>query len=390
MFARSIKACLAATALCVLIATTSMAATEVKLREHATPTSRVIRLGDVAEVVSADRQQARRLAAVPLMPAPAPDTQRFLRKREIADMLQASGIELGEVRFSGAERVAVGAAPAVKQAAAQETVDENPAAPLNRHAAVLAGKPISITPTSRVDQTQAGQINALVNQAIAEYVKTKIGKPEIGEIECSLNDKQLAQLATATSTPVCGGGTAPWTGRQKFTLSFNTSSGAAQFALYAAVADAPVPVVIATRAVARGNPITAADVEVRNVDAKAAGQRPSFDSVEKVVGLEARQPLQVSDIVFADDVRSPIVVKRGEPITVSSQGGGIRVRTTAKALQDGSKGDLIQVESLATKQRYDARVAGFREATVFAPTRESTAPQTDQTHSATLPGKSTR
>lgn len=390
MFEIAIKSRFAAAALSVLIATTSMAATEVKLRDHVSPTSRVVRLGDVAEVVNADRQQARRLAAVPLMPAPAPDTHRFLRKREIADMLQASGVELGEVRFSGAERVAVGAAPAVKQAAAQETVDENPATPLNRHAAVLAGKPVSITPSSQVDQAQAGQINSLVNQAIAEYVKLKIGKPEIGEIVCSLNDKQVAQLAIATSTPVCSGGTAPWTGRQKFTLSFNTRSGAVQFPLYAAVADVPVPVVTATRAVARGNPITAADLEIRNVEFKTAGQRPSFDSIEKVVGLEARQPLQVGDIVFADDVRSPIVVKRGEPITVYSQGGGIRVRTSAKALQDGAKGDLIQVESLATKQRYDARVAGFREATVFAPTRESATSQSDQTHSATLPGKGTR
>lgn len=367
-----------------------MAATEVKLRDHVSPTSRVVRLGDVADVNDADRHHARQLAAVPLMPAPAPDTQRFLRKREIADMLQANGVELGEVRFSGAERVAVGAALAVKQAAAQETVDETPSAPLNRHAAILAGQATAAATPCRIDEAQASGMNKLVDEAIAEYVKLKIGKPEIGEIECSLNDKQLAQLATATSRPVCSGGTAPWTGRQKFTLSFNTNSGAAQFPLYAAVANAPVPVVMATRAVARGNPITAADVEVRNVDAKTAGQRPSFDSVEKVVGLEARQPLQVGDVVFADDVRSPIVVKRGEAITVSSQGGGIRVRTTAKALQDGSKGDLIQVESLATKQHYDARVAGFREATVFAPTRESVAPQIDQTHSATLPGKSSR
>ena len=38
---------------------------------------------------------AKKLAAVPLMPAPAPETERFLRKREVADMLAANGVEVG-------------------------------------------------------------------------------------------------------------------------------------------------------------------------------------------------------------------------------------------------------------------------------------------------------
>ena len=43
-------------------------------------------------------------------------------------------------------------------------------------------------------------------------------------------------------------------------------------------------------------------------------------------------------------------------------------------MQDGSDGDLIQVESLDSKQTYDARVVGLREASVFAPARIAAAP----------------
>ncbi|MFO0791461.1 MAG: flagella basal body P-ring formation protein FlgA [Pirellulales bacterium] len=89
--------------------------------------------------------------------------------------------------------------------------------------------------------------------------------------------------------------------------------------------------------------------------------------------------------MFSDDVRSPILVKRGELISVAAQGGGIRVRTTAKSLQEGSKGDLIPVESLQTKQRFDVRVAGFREATIFTASRENVAQQTAGSESATRP-----
>ena len=54
--------------------------------------------------------------------------------------------------------------------------------------------------------------------------------------------------------------------------------------------------------------------------------------------MEARQAIQAGDIVFTDQVQSPVLVKRGEVITVTSQSGGIRVRTTARALQDRSHG----------------------------------------------------
>ena len=47
-------------------------------------------------------------------------------------------------------------------------------------------------------------------------------------------------------------------------------------------------------------------------------------------------------------------------------------------MQDGSNGDLIQVESLDSKQRYDARVVGLREASVFAPTRGFAASATER------------
>src|SRR3954462_961985 len=71
----------------VCIASQAMAAVDIKLRERVALRGSVIRLGDVADVVTADRQQARQLSSLPLMPAPAPGTERYLRAREIQDML---------------------------------------------------------------------------------------------------------------------------------------------------------------------------------------------------------------------------------------------------------------------------------------------------------------
>ena len=120
----------------------------------------------------------------------------------------------------------------------------------------------------------------------------------------------------------------------------------------------------------------AADIELRTVDAnsKSVGQRAAADSIEKLIGMEARLAIQTGDIVFTDSVQAPIVVKRGDVITVTSQSGGIRVRTSGRAMQDAARGELVQVESLGSREKYDARVVGPREASVFAMSRPD-APQ---------------
>ena len=54
-------------------------------------------------------------------------------------------------------------------------------------------------------------------------------------------------------------------------------------------------------------------------------------------------------------------------MSVVSQSGGIRVRTTARARQDGAKGELMQVESLETRELFDVCITGHREVAVCVP-----------------------
>jgi flagella basal body P-ring formation protein FlgA len=239
---------------------------------------------------------------------------------------------------------------------------------------VLVGGQVETADVKLSDGQEADYKSELC-RVIGDYLKVKSGKAEIGNIDFSVPDRQLAQFAQVTSAPTCTGGAEPWTGKQKFTLSFMTPAGPAQININADVAEIAAPIVVAKRPVIRGNVITAADVEVRTLEpsAKNAGRRGTFDSIEKVIGMEAKQPLQQDETVYADQVQSPVLVKRGELITVSSRSSSICVRTSAKASQDGSKGDLIQVESIDSKQKYDARVVGLREASVFAPTRVAAA-----------------
>ena len=366
-----------ATLIVVGVASQAMAAIDIKLRDRVSPRASVVRLSDVAEIATADRQQARKLGAVPLMPAPAPGTERFLQRREILDMLSAHGVDVGTLRFAGAARVQIASADApanpskVIQASAETEVVGRPA-PMNRHAAILAGvDPGRASAAVSLDEARANDVRKQVKGLIADYLNTKAGKAQTWKVECEPSDRELVKLDAAQSTLVCSGGSEPWVGRQRFLITFTTSDGQVQLPIFAEIAPPPVPAIVAIRPIGRGDVVKAADIELRMVDAnpKAFGQHVLAGSVEKLIGMEARQALQAGDIVFTDSVQSPIVVRRGETITVISQSGGIRVRTTGRALRDASRGDLVEVEALGSKQKYDARVVGTREAVVYSAAR---------------------
>jgi flagella basal body P-ring formation protein FlgA len=362
---------------CVLAS--AVVAVEIKLRERATPHGSVVRLSDVAEISGDDREQTRQLGALPLMPAPASGTERFLRKREIQDMLAAQSIEVGDFRFAGPEQVVLVASGVEVEASNGLRTASGTAAPkMNRHAAILAGLAEEKSPS--VDEARDREMRQELTRVITSYLNTKTGKAASWAIDCDLAMAELARLDRATSAPICTGGTEPWTGRQRFVLSFSTADGPVQVAILANIQPPPVPMVMAVRPIGRGDVIRAADIELRPIDAPAKknAQRYGFESVEKLIGMEAKQSIQAGDVVMSDVVQSPILVKRGDLVTVVAQSGGIRVRTSAKALRDGARGDLVQVEAIGSKDKYDVRVTGSRQAAVFAMSRPAAPERQDR------------
>jgi flagella basal body P-ring formation protein FlgA len=352
--------------LTVVIASDAFATVDVQLRERVEAASPVIRLGDVAQISSADRRKARQLSVLILMPAPAPGTERFLRQREIEDLLSAHGEDLADLRIDGAEQVQIMTPAAASPVGARES-DGRSARSVNRHAAILAAyaeEKSDAPPAKNAAMDWSGEIQGIIRR----HLESKTGQTGDWQIKCNLADHELAILQKASQTPTLQGGHEPWTGRQRFVLTVLTSDGSVNVPIYAEVSTPAIPVAVAIRPIARGSVITAADFELQNVGLalNAGTRRAPITSIEQLVGMEARQPIQAGEVVLNDKVRAPLLVKRGDLVTVLSHGGGIRVRTTARARQDGAKGELVQVESLETREQFDVRVTGRREAMVFA------------------------
>jgi flagella basal body P-ring formation protein FlgA len=283
-----------------------------------------------------------------------------LSKREVEDLLAAHGYDLRAFEMEGAAQVAI--RTSAPKSSGQPLVPSSQ--PLNRHAAILAGHDDG-TPQVAGDAAVAKQRDEL-NRMIAGYLETQTGREGGWQVICNFAERHGALLQAATSPLVCQGGREPWVGQQRFVVSFTTARGDVQIPVYADVVNESAQVAVATRQIARGELITAADFEMRSLEtAPAIGRRAAIESLEQLVGMEARQAIQLGDVILADHVQAPLLVKRGEEITVVSHSGGIRVRTTARARQDGSRGQLVQVESLESKERYDVRVVGVREAAIF-------------------------
>jgi flagella basal body P-ring formation protein FlgA len=309
----------------------------IQLRGEARVAGAIVRLGDVADVFDADEATAKQLASIELAIAPSDASEKTLKSREIQDTLAARGLDLGGHTFSGAAAVRV----------------------VSGEAKAAAGR------TRRVNTTEMRLAQRRAQEAILAYLKDQVADGEEWNAEVKLSDAQARQLAQTTSPITVAGGQEPWTGTQQFELA---AKGLEPLTVEAQVS-LPPAVVVAVRPLARGDIVRASDVTLERgkAGAKKVGVADSgFDSVESVVGYEVTRPIAAGAVLTPASARKPLLVQRGEVVTVHAYSSGVHLKTTARSRQAGSDGDLVEVESLTDRARYFARVSGVQQVEVFA------------------------
>ena len=317
-------------------ATGSAPAAELRLRSQCRSDGTIVTLGDLAEIFAADRQQADALAAVELFPAPSASRQRFVRVREIQDLLLSRGINLAEHRFSGSSQVTI-----------------------------LGAEPVRIERERPLSSSEQRIANRRISDAVVQYLQQHPGisadLPRIVEVDV---DESRARLAASPEHRISiTGGTPPWTGRQQFEVTLDTPDGPVRFALAAQIT-APVARVVALRSLPKGTILGAADVAVQRQTMRQKSAE-GFYSVDEVIGKETTQAIAKGAMLQPQMVQAPLLVRRRDVVTVTARNSGIRVRTLARAREDGSLGELILVESPLDRKTYYARVGGIREVEIF-------------------------
>ena len=306
----------------------------VMLRVKSNHQGTMIRLGDIADISAASTSELKNLATTVLLPAPAPGTHQFLHRSQVRDLLAARGVDLGAISMSGVAVVELGQA--------------------KPPAEVGVGEKSSVALPTREE------VESSLQASIKQHLNRQTGHPR-WRVETPLDAAAYLRLAKLGLELTVSGGRRPWTGRQYF--KFVGSQADREMTVVATVTKIQ-PVVTVLRNIERGELIRTTDVEIRQHEGNLSSS--AVASLAEAIGMEARRSIKAGSMILKNHLKAPLLVERGETVTVFARTAGITVRTFAVAREDGAQGELVQVETLAGKERFAARVSGRRQLEVLA------------------------
>ena len=309
-------------------------AAEIRFRTQARPDGNVVRLGDVAEIITVDKRERESLQAVEI--GPGGPIRQTISAREVQDRLAALGVKRIDHQFAGAAVITV--LPAADQRA------QSSQRALSKSAVNLASKAVA--------------------DAIAAHLKNTADQEEEWAVEVVLTAEQARAVSAHGRRIAATGGGAPWTGEQTFRVSVPRHAGGELFTIEALVKRAP-RAVVAVHPIERGETIRAEDIELARVQS-GSNQRTAYQTLEDAIGKQATRNIVVGQVLDDQYVRSPLMVNRGDVVDLFARSGGVQVRTRARAKEEGSHGSLIQVEILNDRRSILARVCGIQEVEVLA------------------------
>jgi flagella basal body P-ring formation protein FlgA len=114
-----------------------------------------------------------------------------------------------------------------------------------------------------------------------------------------------------------------------------------------ALADTNVRIVVLNRDIARGEVINDSDLAFGTV-ASTALMSGTVTSMALANGMEARRSLRAQQPFLASDVRHPIVVTRGQTVTMTFNAPGVDLVAMGRAMSEGGVGDTVTIQNPAS------------------------------------------
>jgi flagella basal body P-ring formation protein FlgA len=119
-------------------------------------------------------------------------------------------------------------------------------------------------------------------------------------------------------------------------------------------------IVVPSRDIARGETIGDSDLEYQPMDAAQIGAG-TVTSMDQLDGMQTRRVLRAGQAVRADDVRRPILVTKGQTITMTFAAPGLTLTATGRAMSEGGMGETVTVQNPVSFREITAIVTGAGE-----------------------------
>ena len=120
-----------------------------------------------------------------------------------------------------------------------------------------------------------------------------------------------------------------------------------------------VSIPVLNKALQSGTLISGHDIDWIEVPADQI-QHNIVLKADDIIGMTPRRMVMAGEPLRMQQIAEPLLVERGDLITLNYTEGPIHLSTEAKALQDGAKGDIIRVVNLATNRTLEAMINGSR------------------------------
>lgn len=314
---------------------------EMQLRGSCQARGAVVRLADVAAFVDVTVEERREIEQLPLFPAPQIGLSRRVTAQDVRETMSLYGLSLPSLRITGECKVEGNETPPTASSKPFQTIAHD---------------------VEESEPSDSAQALADLNARLIRYLQAKERIRTQWQVLPLLTSEQT-QAILAMEQPEVSGGQAPWVGRQVFSVR-DRNVVAGNPTTFKVDVERIARAVVARRQLAAGEILRSDDVEVGQVSPVALTPNTMLN-VEDAVGMEVKQSVQAGQVVQSLSLRRPIVVKRGELITVYSIAAGVQVKATGKALADAALGDVILLEAAETKKQFQCRVTAPQEAMVF-------------------------
>ena len=261
----------------------------------------------------AGSELAASLARIDLGPAPGPGQITTLRRGQLEQRLNASGLNLGEAGWSlPAELRLVGQGQSLSEEVLRQALES-----------YLAD----------IEPYRSGRF---------ELVGLNIGQlPTLPQGRAAY---RFVPQSTANPTHLTG------------TFFFAVDGREVGRCRVTAQIDLYVQALVAARNLSRGQVLYDSDLSLSMIP--YAQSKGSLTSPELAVGQTLKNNLAAGEALRDRYLGKSVVIRRGDMVTIVAQQGGLRVTASGQARQDGAIGETISVVNVNSKKVVTARVIG--------------------------------
>lgn len=135
-------------------------------------------------------------------------------------------------------------------------------------------------------------------------------------------------------------------------------NGSSPWSIYVPVkVDVFAQVAVASRNLSRGKSLSADDIRFARVNVAQSGPG-YFEVPDDLIGMELKRSLRAGETLSRSMIRPPMVVKRGDAVSLEASIAGIQVVTMGEALANGHVGQRIRVRNARSRRIIDAEIIG--------------------------------